>query len=227
MQKTYKKVILALDTIIEEKIDHLLDSLTDYIEIIKIGFQPFIYFGHDIIKKVQDKGYKVFLDMKLHDIPNTVENAIIAASRLDIYMLTVHIVGGSEMLQRASKISKQLKGPKILGVTILTSMDDNILKELGYNKKIDDIVPYFAKYGQSNGIDGVISSPKEIESIRNACGNDFLIVTPGIRLATSLDDQKRTLTPVEAFKRGADYIVVGRPILEAKDPRDFFDYLRF
>lgn len=225
MQKPFNKIIVALDTTDEKKIDELLNSLQNYISIVKIGFQTFIYFGHDIVKKVQDKGYQVFLDMKLHDIPNTVEKAVESAAMLKVSMLTVHISGGKEMLKRAADISKSLNGPKILGVTVLTSLDDNTLKELNFNKNISQLVPQFALYGKKAGIDGVISSPQEIEMIRNQCGSDFLIVTPGIRFTAGNDDQKRTMTPQEALKKGADYLVVGRPILEAKDPKSFFDML--
>lgn len=226
MQKKFNKIILALDTIDGTKIDYLLEDLRDYIEIIKIGYQTFIYFGHDIVKKVQDKGYKVFLDMKLHDIPNTVEKAVEAATKLNVHMLTVHIWGGEDMLKKASSISKQLNGPKILGVTILTSMDNNSLKKLNINHSVDNIVPFLANFGKNAGIDGVISSPQEIEQIRSICGDDFLIVTPGIRFSTGADDQKRTMTPEEAIKKGANYIVVGRPILELAKPSSFFDKLR-
>lgn len=226
MQKKFNKIILALDTIDEARIDYLLEDLRDFIDIVKIGFQTFIYFGHDIVKRVQDKGYNVFLDIKLHDIPNTVEKAVESAAKLNVHMLTVHIWGGEEMLKRASTISKQLNGPKILGVTVLTSMDDNSLKKLNFNQSIESIVPYLANFGKNAGIDGVISSPHEIEKIRHICGDDFLIVTPGIRFSKGSDDQKRTMTPQEAIEKGANYIVVGRPILELAKPSSFFDRLR-
>ncbi len=225
MQNNYKKIILALDTTDNNKINNILDSVNGCVDIIKIGFQTFIFFGTNIVKKVQDKGYKVFLDLKLHDIPNTVEKAVQSACELNVFMLTVHIVGGEEMLKRAVSISKQFNGPKILGVTILTSMDDNTLTKLKFSHKIADLVPYFAAYGKNCGIDGVISSPHEIESIRGKCGNDFLIVTPGIRFSSGTDDQKRTMTPAEALQKGADYLVIGRPILDAKEPKEFFDRL--
>jgi len=226
MQKSFSKIILALDTTDKSKIHHLLDELQDYIDIVKVGFQSFIHFGHDIVRMVQDKGYKVFLDMKLHDIPNTVEKAVEAASKLNVYMLTVHTLGGQEMLKKAVSISKQINGPLILGVTVLTSMDDNSLKEIKISEKTDSLVPYLARYGKHAGIDGVISSPHEIEKIRQACGNDFLIVTPGIRFKSGIDDQKRTMTPKDALNKGANFIVVGRPILEAENPISFFENLR-
>lgn len=223
--KTFKKVILALDTTDKNKIDTILKSLRDYIDIVKVGFQSFIYFGHDILKRVQDEGYKVFLDMKLHDIPNTVEKGVESAAKLGIHMLTVHAVGGREMLKKAALVAKTLNGPKILAVTVLTSMDDNTLKQLYYSKNISEIAPYYAMYAKESGIDGVISSPLEIETIRMQCNNNFLIVTPGIRFTDKQDDQKRTMTPQEAINKGADYIVIGRPILELSDPKTFFDKL--
>lgn len=225
MQKQFEKIILALDTTDNGKINSILSSLQDYISVVKIGFQSFIYFGHEIVKRVQDKGFEVFLDLKLHDIPNTVEKAVESAAKLKVSMLTVHITGGKEMLKQACDIAKKINGPKILGVTVLTSMDDNIMKELCFCKQVAELVPYFASYGSKEGIDGVISSPYEIELIRRQCGNNFLIVTPGIRFSAGLDDQKRTMSPQEAIKKGADYLVVGRPILESKDPKSFFDKL--
>lgn len=223
--KKFHKVILALDTIDKNKIDATLTSLRDYIDIVKIGFQSFIYFGHDIVKRVQDEGYKVFLDMKLHDIPNTVEKGVESAAKLGVHMLTVHSVGGKEMLKKAVLVARTLNGPKILAVTVLTSMDDNTLKQLYYSKNINELVTCYAMYAKEAGIDGVISSPLEIETIRRQCKDDFLIVTPGIRFSEKQDDQKRTMTPQEAINKGADYIVVGRPILELSEPKTFFDKL--
>ncbi len=218
-----KKVIVALDTVDINKIDYLLANLKGIVSIFKIGMQSYTKFGLDIIKRVQDKGYDVFLDLKFFDIPNTVEKAVESAIENNIFMLTLHIMGGSEMLKRAVHIKKNYKHPYLLGVTVLTSMDNSNLKEICVSKDISDFVPYLANLGKSCGIDGVISSPLEIEIIRKICGENFLIVTPGIRKEISADDQKRTLTPSEAISKGANFIVVGRPVLEATDPVSYLE----
>lgn len=217
-----KKIIVAIDTIDKKKINYLLSSLKNYTEIFKIGLQAFTYFGPQIIKLVQKNGYKVFLDLKLHDIPNTVAKAIESAIKLDVHMLTIHTLGGEDMLKEVMKVKNQFGKPIILGVTILTSMDDNSLNKLNFNLNLTNMVKHLAIMGKSHGIDGVVCSPKEITLIRKCCGNNFLIVTPGIRFDKGKDDQKRTLTPKEAFELGSDYIVVGRPILQAESPEDFF-----
>jgi len=227
MNELTKKVIVALDTIDNDKIRYLLSELRDSVEIFKIGLQSFIFFGPDIIKMVKDCGYKVFLDLKLHDIPNTVQKAVESALKHNIDMLTIHIVGGNEMIKKAVEIKKMINNEvKMLGVTVLTSHNDNSLKMLRYSLSLEDLVLHFAELGKIYGLDGVVCSPKEIKILRERFGEDFLLVTPGIRIDKSLDDQKRTLTPKEAFEAGADYIVVGRPILEAINPKNFFENLR-
>lgn len=217
------KIIVALDTSDLAKINNLLKALKHYTSIFKIGMQIFTRYGLDIVKRVQDHGYKVFLDLKFFDIPNTVSNAVYSAVENDIYMLTLHIMGGSEMIKMARDAKKEKKYPYLLGVTVLTSMVDENLLEIGIDKKIENFVPYLATLGKKAGIDGVISSPLEIETIRKSCGDDFLIVTPGIRKEKSNDDQKRVLTPKEALEKGANYLVIGRPILEAKNPVEYIE----
>ncbi len=227
MKDLSKKVIVALDTIDIEKISYLLNELRDIVEIFKIGFQSFIFFGPDIIKKVKDVGYKVFLDLKLHDIPNTVQKAVESALKHNIDMLTIHIVGGDEMIKKAVEIKKMSNNEvKMLGITVLTSHNESTLKNLKYSLSLDALVLHFAELGKTCGLDGVVCSPKEIKVLRDKFGKDFLLVTPGIRIEKGLDDQKRILTPKEAFEAGADYIVVGRPILEASNPKTFFENLR-
>jgi orotidine-5'-phosphate decarboxylase len=214
----YNKIIVALDTSDLNKIKFILKELAGYTKIFKVGLQLFTLYGSDIVKRVQDAGYDVFLDLKFFDIPNTVEKAVQSAILLDVKMITVHTLGGIEMMKRAADLSRIDGKSMILGVTILTSMDDNSLKELSFSKGTSELVPLLATCAQKSGVHGVISSPLEIEAIRNNCGKDFLIVTPGIRLTQTFDDQKRVLTPKEAFNKGADFIVIGRPILEADDP---------
>ncbi len=218
-----KNVIVALDTTDLSKIDFLLNKLKQLVSVFKIGMQSYTKFGLDIVKRVQDKGYNVFLDLKFFDIPNTVEKAVQSAMENNIFMLTLHTMGGQEMLKKAVSIKKGNIYPYLLGVTVLTSMDNSDLKEIGITKDIEQFVPYLAKMGKNSGIDGVIASPLEIEKIRNSCGEHFLIVTPGIRKELTTDDQKRTLTPLEAINRGANYIVVGRPVLESSDPVGYIE----
>lgn len=220
-----QKVIVALDTVDLKKIDNLLNNLKGLISIFKVGMQGFTKYGLDIVRRVQDKGFNVFLDLKFFDIPNTVEKAVISAMENNIHMLTLHILGGREMIKRAKEIKGSNNYPLLLGVTVLTSMDSSNLKNVGIEREIKSFVPYLAKYGQESGLNGVISSPLEIEDIRNACGNNFLIVTPGIRKERTLDDQKRVMTPKEAIDKGADYIVVGRPVLDSDDPKKYIETL--
>lgn len=220
-----KKVIVALDTTDLNKIKYLTENLKNLISIFKIGMQIFTKYGIDIVKRIQDKGYNIFLDLKFFDIPNTVEKAVQSAIENDIFMLTLHILGGKEMLERAMNIKKvsNKKIPYILGVTILTSFDSNSLKLLKINEDLESYVLHLAKLGKEAGLDGFICSPKEITLLRNEIGRNFLLVTPGIRKEITNDDQKRTLTPIEAINKGADYIVVGRPVLESKDPKKYIE----
>ena len=186
----------------------------------------FIKFGPDIVKEAVGRGVKVMLDLKLHDIPNTVKRAVVNVSELGAELLTIHSSGGMAMLKAAregieeAEQKQGIKGPKLLAVTVLTSIHENSLhNELGVNRSVEEQVASLAKLAQEAGMDGVVASPKEIKLIREACGEDFLIVTPGIRPAgASLDDQKRVCTPAEAVNDGADFIVIGRPIVKADDP---------
>ncbi len=218
-----KRVIVALDTVDPVKIDFILKELRGIVEIVKIGFQSFIYFGPELIKKTIDSGFKVFLDLKLHDIPNTIEKAVESCIKHNVYMITLHISGGKEMLQKACSIKHKYESDiRLLGVTILTSFDEYNFKDLNYKLSLEEMVIYYARLGKDSGLDGIICSPKEIKVLRHDMGSELLIITPGIRLVNGKDDQKRTMTPKEAFEAGADYIVVGRPILESNNPKIFF-----
>lgn len=222
MNEYVKKVIIALDTIDLEKINFLFNELNGIVEIVKIGFQSFIYFGPAIIKKANDYGFKVFLDLKLHDIPNTIEKAIESCIKHNVHMVTLHISGGKEMIQKAVAIKNHYKSNiKLLGVTVLTSFDENTFQELNFKYPLKEMVNYFAKLGYDSELDGIICSPQEIKNLRKEVGSKMLIITPGIRITRNNDDQKRTMTPKEAFSAGADYIVIGRPILQSENPRDF------
>ena len=186
----------------------------------KVGMGLFTLCGPDAVALVHDSGAKVFLDLKFHDIPNTVAHAVRSAATLGVFMVNIHALGGSEMMMRAVEAARESeKKPKLLGVTVLTSMDQSSIGEIGIEKKIEEEVVSLARLGKESGLDGVIASPNETGLIRKNLGKDFIIVTPGIRPAgAEKGDQKRVMTPKAAVTAGADYIVVGRPIIETKDP---------
>ena len=198
------KTILALDVFDFNKAEKLVKDLSPYIDIFKVGPILFLQSGKEIIKMINDNGKKVFLDLKFHDIPATVQRAVQSARDLGVYSLTVHSCGGEEMLKLATSVENR---PKIWAVTVLTSQvttPEEVVKR--------------AKLAKECGVDGVISSPLEIETIKSNCGKDFEVVTPGIRPVKVVDDQKRVATPESAVKAGADFIVVGRPIIQAENP---------
>lgn len=221
-----ERLVLALDVNNFKKAEELVDKLTDYVGVFKIGNQLFTAEGTKVIKMVQEKGGKVFLDLKFHDIPNTVARAAEVVSKLGVYIFDIHTSGGYEMMKAAVEASKKLSfalgisKPLILGVTLLTSINQEILeKEIGIKKSLEEQVVHLAKLAKAAGLDGVVASPWEIKALRAACGEGFVILTPGIRLAgKSDDDQKRIMTPQEAIKLGADFIVIGRPITNATNP---------
>ena len=201
-----KKTILALDVYDIEKAQKLISDTKEFIDIYKVGPILFLQAGKEIIKVLKDNGKEIFLDLKFHDIPATVKRSIESAKELGVYSLTVHSSGGEEMLKAAASVPGR---PKIWAVTVLTSqttMPEEVIKR--------------AQLAKSCGIDGVIASPLEITAIKKECGKEFNVVTPGIRPAKADDDQKRVATPEEAIKNGADFIVVGRPILEAENPKE-------
>ena len=220
------RLIVALDMAEFEKAKKLVDILYPTVRIFKVGSELFTACGQDIIKIIQRKGGKVFLDLKFHDIPNTVVGSVRAATRLGVFMFTVHTLGGPEMLRSAVEIRNQtsaklnIEKPKILGVTILTSMDNESLKNIGMNGDVKEAVSCLAGLAKRAGLDGIVASAKEITCIKKALGKDFTVVTPGIRpRSVSKGDQKRVVTPGEAIAKGADYIVVGRAITAAKNPK--------
>ena len=221
-----ERLVLALDVNNFKKAEELVDKLTDYVGVFKIGNQLFTAEGTKVIKMVQEKGGKVFLDLKFHDIPNTVARAAEVVSKLGIYIFDIHTSGGYEMMKATVEASKKLSfalgisKPLILGVTLLTSINQEILeKEIGIKKSLEEQVVHLAKLAEAAGLDGVVASSWEIKALRAACGEGFVILTPGIRPAgKSDDDQKRIMTPQEAIKLGADFIVIGRPITNATNP---------
>jgi len=221
-----ERLVLALDVNNFKRAEELVDKLTDYVGVFKIGNQLFTAEGTKVIKMVQEKGGKVFLDLKFHDIPNTVARAAEVVSKLGVYIFDIHTSGGYEMMKATVEASKKLSfalgisKPLILGVTLLTSINQEILeKEIGIKKSLEEQVVHLAKLAEAAGLDGVVASPWEIKALRAACGEGFVILTPGIRPAgKSDDDQKRIMTPQEAIKLGADFIVIGRPITNATNP---------
>ena len=199
--------------------------LQGHVGMFKVGKEAFTRYGPEVVARIKGLGGKVFLDLKFHDIPQTVASAAVAAVELGVTMFNVHALGGKAMLREAvfaaRKKAEELKiaSPIILAVTVLTSLNGADLEAIGFTADVEDIVLNLARLAQDQGVSGVVASPQDIVAIRNACGPDFVIVTPGIRgRDAAADDQKRTLTAGEAVRLGADYLVVGRPIRLAADP---------
>lgn len=219
-------IICALDTKDIEQAKNLAILLKDNVSMVKCGLEFFTKNGSEGIREVSSTGLDIFLDLKFHDIPNTVAEAIRSAVSLDVSIITIHTLGGKAMMQAAAQAAKEeseklgKKKPIIVGVTILTSMDDQELQGIGINRATTGQVEILAKLAQESGLDGIVCSPHEIKLVKETCGNDFITVVPGIRPASSSsDDQKRVMTPKEAVNNGADYIVIGRPITKSDDPK--------
>ena len=215
------QLLVALDVDSSDRAFELTDQLRDVAGGFKIGSQLFCAEGTKLVQDLASSGHRIFLDLKYHDIPTTVAAAVRAASELGVWMLTVHASGGHDMLVAAKEAAARLKdGPKIVAVTVLTSFDDNNLHDLGISRSVRQQVESLAQLAKSAGIDGVVASPLEIELIKKICGDEFIVVTPGIRNPTVdiLNDQKRTMDASAAIQAGASYLVVGRPITAAADP---------
>lgn len=211
-------LIIALDTSDKNEAIKIIEETADCVDIFKVGPALFIKEGPKIVKEIIEKGKEVFLDLKLHDIPNTVKLGILSAMEIGASFITIHISGGRNMVREAVKAKENSK-VKILGVTVLTSLEKEDLYEIGINLKPEEMVEKLAKIGIEEGLDGLVCSPREIEIIR-AISKKTIIVTPGVRLKDEdKKDQKRTLTPSEAIKKGADFLVMGRSILESSDKK--------
>jgi len=223
------KVIIALDTQDEQKALDLVKLLKHRVSIFKVGLELFCSQGPNIVKKINGLGCKVFLDLKFHDIPNTVAGAARAAISTGAFMFNVHASGGREMMSKVRETVDNAgisEKPIVLAVTVLTSLDEGDLNDININKSPLDQVKTLALLTKETGLDGVVASPKEITAIREVVGQDFIIVTPGVRPAwAQVGDQKRIMTPAEALEAGADYIVVGRPVTAAPDPVEALDKL--
>jgi len=224
--KPKDRIILALDVPDLDEALRIVYQFEEHVETFKVGSELFTTAGPEIIKKINTMGKKVFLDLKFHDIPNTVARSAAAAARLGVFMFNVHTLGGLEMMKQAAeairKISLEanINRPRLIGVTILTSIDQSVVQdELGIGLRMSAQVKHLAGLAYRAGLDGVVASPEDAGNLRANFGKDFLIVTPGIRPSwASPDDQKRMLTPKEALRRGADYLVIGRAILSQPDP---------
>jgi len=221
------RLIAALDFPTAEAAQQAVKEIGDAVSYYKVGMELYYAAGNDMIRFLKENGKKVFLDLKLQDIPNTVASALKVETTLGVDMINVHAVGGKKMMEAAAKAVKEkaeelgIERPKLLAVTILTSMDEEQFADLNYNNTIAEQVVSLAKLAKAAGLDGVVASPKEAAAIRKACGSDFLIVTPGVRPAGSaLDDQSRVTTPAQAFANGSSHIVVGRPIMKAEDRKE-------
>ena len=220
------KLIFALDAAGLEEALSWIDLLSGHVGMFKVGKELFTSVGPTIVDCIKQRNQRVFLDLKFHDIPNTVARAAEAAVRLGVDMFNVHASGGSKMIQETVKAVQTAAAqtnrvkPIVLAVTVLTSLNDNDLQEIGFEKNTNDLVLRLATMAQKAGADGVVASPQDIAVLRAHLGNDFILVTPGIRSSQEpvKDDQKRTLSAFDAVKLGVDYIVVGRPIRQASDP---------
>jgi orotidine-5'-phosphate decarboxylase len=213
--KSLRPLIVALDVETDREALALAKRLRSNVDVFKIGPVLFLKYGGALIKSMRGLGAEIFLDMKFHDIPSVVQKAIERAGEWGVYSATIHTAGGMEMMRQAAAARKR---PKLWGVTVLTSLDRADLKRLGVSRDVNAQVRALALQAKEAGLDGVISSVRESALIKKACGNAFEVVTPGVRLVMGGDDQKRTQTPQDAARAGANFFVMGRPIVEAKDP---------
>ncbi len=221
-----KKIIVAIDTIDTNEALKITKLIPD-VGAFKLGLEYFCANGPKGISKISETGVKIFLDLKFHDIPNTVAGAIRASLNLEPYMMTVHLSGGYNMLDRTMEevkeycSKKSLKRPLILGVSVLTSIDNNEFSSLGIKGKVEDQVVRLAKLAENSGLDGLVCSAKELKIVKREVGKNLILVTPGIRPAGGeVNDQKRILTPAQAIKDGANFLVIGRPITSVDDPQE-------
>jgi orotidine-5'-phosphate decarboxylase len=222
------QLLVALDVESGDRALELATTLHGLADGVKIGSRLFTLEGPGLVRRLSEGGTRVFLDLKFHDIPNTVAQAVEAAVITGAWMINVHASGGVPMMHAAAKAAAEAAArsnrptPLVIGVTVLTSMDDNTLRAGGVDRPLLDQVIALARMAQQAGLDGVVASPQETAAIRTACGPEFAIVTPGIRGSSAgveKNDQARTMGPAEAVRAGANYLVVGRPIIAAADPR--------
>lgn len=214
------KIIVPLDVPTLDEARTLIKKLTGSIGVFKVGNQLFTAAGLELVKEIVESGSKVFLDLKFHDIPNTVRGGVESACTLGVHMLTIHLSGGKEMAE-AAVAGRNEASTLILGITVLTSLDDVALSEIGFRNSVRDQVILLANLAKSAGITGLVASPQELGILREQFGQYFTMVIPGIRPTwAAADDQKRILTPAKAAAAGADYLIIGRPITGAPDPKE-------
>ena len=223
-QTARDRLIIALDVESGQRARELARELSPFAGAFKIGLQLFVSAGPEFVRSLCEDGYRIFLDLKFHDIPNTVAKAAVEATRLGVWMFNVHASGGNEMMRRAvSEVGEicekeSLKRPKMIGVTVLTSSAGDALRENGIEGTAADQVLHLARLAKAAGLDGVVASPQECRAIKAELGAEFMVVTPGIRPTdASNDDQKRVMTPDAAIASGSDYLVIGRPITKAQN----------
>lgn len=214
------RVIVALDFADANRARHFIDLMQPAECRLKIGKELFTSAGPDFVREVTGRGFDVFLDLKFHDIPNTVAQACAAAAKLGVWMMNVHALGGEKMLRAAREaLGDHDHRPRLIAVTILTSMDDAELTSVGLTGSAESNVRRLAHLARNSGLDGVVCSPREAALLRRELGTEFLLVTPGVRPAGSMhDDQSRVTTPAQAIENGASHLVIGRPITAAADP---------
>lgn len=219
------KLIVAIDTDDFDKAKELIDQLEDSVDIFKVGLEQYVATKGKTVDYLKEKGKKIFLDLKFHDIPNTMKSAVRAAVRDNVWLMTIH-VSDLEGMRQCALVAKEeaeklnIEKPIIVGVTVLTSLSNEDLQDIGSNMTTEELAIKRAKLAKESGIDGVVCSAKEVDKIVQACGKDFITVCPGIRPTTSsAGDQKRVVTPAEAIKNGAQYLVVGRPITQSENPK--------
>ncbi|KGQ52929.1 orotidine 5'-phosphate decarboxylase [Gallibacterium anatis] len=215
------KVIVALDYETKKEAMQLVDQIDPSLCRLKVGKEMFTTLGTEFVKELQRRNFDVFLDLKFHDIPNTVARAVRSAADLGVWMVDMHASGGLRMMEAAKKILEPYgkDAPILIAITVLTSMEEADLLQIGVNTSPEEHVIRLARLSQRAGLDGVVCSPQEVEILRQRCGNEFKLVTPGIRPEGSqLGDQRRVMTPREAINAGSDYLVIGRPITQAADP---------
>jgi orotidine-5'-phosphate decarboxylase len=220
MTTVKSNVIVALDYDNKHSALTLADRLDPKYCRVKVGKELFTAAGPSVVKELSDRGFDVFLDLKFHDIPNTVAKALSAAADLGVWMANVHASGGSRMMSAAKQaLGNSGSDMLLIGVTVLTSMDTSDLEEVGIKRTLSDQVLHLASMTKDSGLDGVVCSAQEARTLKESLGKDFKLVTPGIRLANSAaDDQRRIVTPSDAMALGSDYLVIGRPITQSTDP---------
>lgn len=225
MKNLKEKLVLALDVSTLDEAKKLIQELAEYVGVFKVGKELFTAVGPEIFKVIKENGGEIFADLKYHDIPNTVASAARVLTRQGVEIFNIHATGGREMIRQTREAIEDeanklgIKRPKLLAVTVLTSLDNTDLADLKINvENTGDYVLHLAQMAKESGADGIVCSPLEIEKIKKELGNDFITLTPGIRPSWSVKgDQKRVMTPKEATKKGGDYIVIGRPIRNAEN----------